>query len=96
MPEKIDLSTIVRVPSHVAFHDLAGEAVLLNLESGKYYGLDEVGTRMFTLLKEHGRLENVAQVLVQEYEVTEAQLQGDLVKLVDDLLAQGLLEFDVA
>jgi len=93
---KIGLSSTVSVPSHVAFHDLAGEAVLLNLESGKYYGLDEVGTRMYSLLKENGRLDLAAQVLVQEYDVAEGQLQGDLIKLVDDLVAHGLLTIDVA
>lgn len=93
---KVDFISTVHVPPHVVFHDLAGEAVLLNLESGKYYGLDAVGTRMFALLKENGRLDITAHALYQEYDVAEEQLRGDLIKLVDDLVAHGLLIIDVA
>ena len=78
------------------FHELSGEAVLLNLASGQYYSLDETGTRMWVLLAEHGEIEPVIAALLQEYEVTEQQLRVDLDKLISDFTAQGLLEKDEA
>jgi hypothetical protein len=86
----------VCVPDRVLFHKLGGEAVLLNLDSGKYYGLDAVGTRMWTLLTEHGEVEPAYQALLDEFEVGEEQLRRDVRRLVDDLIDHGLLEIDEA
>jgi hypothetical protein len=85
------ITSNVRIAPNVSFHDLDGEAVMLNLESGKYYGLDEVGTRMWNLMAAHGALSPVLQALLEEYDVSEERLQGDLLKLVDDLAAHGLV-----
>jgi hypothetical protein len=85
------LESTIQIPEDVLFHELAGEAVLLNLETGKYYGLNEIGTRMWMLLNEHRRLEPTFRALLDEFEVGEEQLRADLLKLVDDLAAQGLL-----
>lgn len=87
----ITLQTTVQIPPDVLFHELGGEAVLLNLADGKYYGLDEVGTRMWALLSEHGRLEPAYRALLEEYEVEPAQLESDLLELVNRLASQGLL-----
>jgi hypothetical protein len=82
----------VRVGKDTSFEQVGGEVVLLNLESGKYYGLDEVGARMWTLLAQHGALEPVYQALLEEYDVAPERLQHDLLALVDDLVKHGLLE----
>jgi hypothetical protein len=87
----LTLTASIRVPEDVLFHDLSGEAVILNLGSGKYYGLDEVGTRMWTLLSEHGRIEPAYRALIDEYEVDAGRLQSDLLALVGELAGQGLL-----
>ena len=92
----ITIDSTLRVPEDVLFHELSGEAVILNLVSGKYYGLDEVGTRMWTLLSEHGRLEPAYRALLEEYDVDQERLQADLIKLVEDLSAQGLVQVDEA
>ncbi len=91
---KMNPSARVSVPPHIAFNELAGEAVLLNLTTGKYYSLDAVGARMFALLQQTGRLDQTAQAFLQEYDVSPAQLEGDLTRLVDELAAQGLIIID--
>src|SRR3954447_20136465 len=83
----IDLMTRVTVPESVLFRDLDGESVLLETGSGRYYGLDEVGTRMWNLLRQHGEIEAVCRDLLLEYDVPEARLREDLAKLVEDLSA---------
>lgn len=81
----------LQIPKDVLFRQVTGEAVLLNPATNQYYYLDEVGTRMWLLLTEHGQLEPVVQVLLQEYAVEENQLRRDLNSLVDKLLELGLL-----
>lgn len=90
----VTLQSNVSVPEDVLFHDLGGEAVILNLETGKYYGLDEVGTRMWSLLTQHGRAEPAYRALLDEYEVTEDLLRQDLLGFIDELAGHRLLQVD--
>ncbi len=90
------LESGISVQQDVLFRDLGGEAVLLNLKTGRYYGLDEVGTRMWLLLTQHGRVEAAYRVLLDEYDVTEDRLQHDLLGFIDELAAHELLHVDEA
>ena len=89
-----NLASRIAIPDDVLIRDLEGEAVILSTESGRYYGLDEVGTRMWNLLSQHGQIEPVYQALLAEYDVAEDRLQQDLLDLVDKLAAEGLLQVD--
>ena len=85
------LASRVRVNDDVLFQELQGEAVLLNLKSGVYFGLDPVGTRIWQLFAEHEVLSEVARVVVAEYDVAEDKCSEDLLKLVGDLEKQELV-----
>ena len=85
------LASRVRVNDDVLFQELQGEAVLLNLKTGVYFGLDPVGTRIWQLFAEHEVLSEVAQAVVAEYDVAEDKCSEDLLKLVDDLEKQELV-----
>ena len=82
----------IKVPEQVVFRELENETVLLNLSTGFYFGLDDVGTRMWLALEKHGTLEEAAFDLLDEFEVDAAQLQRDLQTLARELCDQGLLE----
>ena len=75
----------------VLFQELDGEAVLLDLKSEQYFGLDEVGTRIWQLMEESGELDTVYQTLLTEYEVSAEQLQSDLISFVNNLSEAGLI-----
>jgi hypothetical protein len=87
----IPFESKITVPESVLFRELDGEAVLLSLGSERYYGLDEVGTRMWLLLAEHGAIPPAYDALLAEYEVAEDQLRRDLLDLVEKLVAEELL-----
>jgi len=86
------LESRVNVPEDVLFHEVEGETVLMSVTLGKYFALDEVGTRMWLLMNEHGNLKAVHQALIEEYEAAPPRLEEDLLALVNDLAAQGLLQ----
>jgi hypothetical protein len=65
--------------------------VLLDLESGVYFGLDEVGTRVWTLLLERGTPAAVCDALREEFEVDPGVLAGDVLRLVGELQQNGLV-----
>lgn len=81
----------ITVATDVLYQPLADEVVLLNLNDSRYYGLDDVGGRMWQLLAEHGDPEAVVDRMQGEYEVDEAVLRRDLAVLIGKLEAAGLI-----
>jgi hypothetical protein len=74
------------------FRELDGEAVILNLESGSYFGLNAVGTRIWHLIQQDGHLKTVFDTLLREYDVEAAALERDLLDLVARLAEARLGE----
>lgn len=68
----------VAVNSSVICADLEGEAVLLDVETGMYYGLDEVGTRIWTLLEQGASEGELLARMLEEYDVELDQLKSEL------------------
>lgn len=88
------LDAKVAVPEGVLIRELEGESVLLNLDTESYFGLDEVGTRMWTVLLEQGTPARALPVLAAEYAVEPGRLQDDLLDFVSKLAGMGLLRVD--
>ena len=88
-----DVFSLTLEPSKdVLVQELAGESVLLDLASESYFGLNEVGTRLWQLLIEHGSPEKAVEVLLDEYEVDEKTLREDVLLLVNGFLESGLMQ----
>jgi hypothetical protein len=82
----------VSVPADVLIQELQGESVLLNVGTGRYFGLDEVGTRMWAALTTTESLQAAYDTLLAEFDVDGQRLEGDLRNLVEKLVEQGLVE----
>ena len=93
----LDLSAIVIPSPEVLVQELDGEAVLLNLESERYFGLDDVGMRVWQHLLEHRRLVRVCEEMQKEYDVDESRLRADVLQFVEALIDAGIVtvEHDV-
>jgi hypothetical protein len=84
----------VSVPDNVMFRELEGEAVILDLDAEAYFGLDEVGTRMWQRVTEEPSIEVAFEALAREYDVDPDTLRADLEELLETLIDRGLLEVD--
>lgn len=84
-------STVVAAKDQVSC-DLAGEAAILNLQSGVYYGLDAVGARVWHLLQEPRTVQDIRDTILMEYEVERDRCEHDLLALLQELVAAGLIE----
>lgn len=82
----------ITTPEGVLVRELEGEAVLLNLASESYFGLDAVGTRMWAALTGSDSIEAAYEKLFAEYEVEPEQLRADLRDFVARLVDAGLIE----
>ena len=72
--------------------ELEGEAVILGLGNGVYYGLNPVGAFAWKLLEEPRTVAELRDAIVAEYEVDAPRAEADLLRLLDDLSASGLVE----
>jgi hypothetical protein len=81
----------VDVNPDVVFREVEGETVLLHLERGIYFGLDAVGTRVWTTLVEHGCARPAVAALLDEFEVTPDVLERDIAQLLDALARNDLV-----
>ena len=68
--------------------------MILNLKTGTYFGLDAIGTRMWTLIGELGDTDKVLKALLAEYDVEEARLRADIDELISQLVRHELLQMD--
>ena len=87
----ISFSDRVTVPDDVLISHLQEESVILNLDSERYYGLDDVGTRFLSVLTTSDSIETAYDRLRDEYDVDPQVLRADLLTLIEKLIDQGLL-----
>ena len=90
----ISFSDRVTVPDEVLISNLQDESVILNLNSERYFGLDNVGTRMLSVLSSSNSIEVAYERLLSEYDVDRQVLRQDLTSLIENLLEQGLVTIE--
>ena len=88
---RLNLDTTLRVPPHIVSRVIDDETVLLNLETGIYFGVDQVGQRIWQLVGEGRSLQSIADAIVAEYEVDAPRAETDVLDFARTLLAKGLL-----
>lgn len=88
---ELSLRHSITVAPDIVFREVDGEAVILNLDSGLYFGLDQVGTRIWHLIQEHGSLQKIFETMCEEFDVGSDTLERDLLGLMDELCAKGLV-----
>lgn len=81
----------INIAPEVIFRGIGGEAVILNLKTERYLGLDEVGTRIWEVLQASGSVESSFKTLLEEYDVEPSRLERHLNEFIDKLIENGLV-----
>lgn len=85
-------TTTIKTEEGIASADLGGEAVLLDVNSGMYYGLNDVGARILDLAQTPITLASLTDTLLEEYEgVDRPTLAADVSAFVEKLAAANLV-----
>ena len=87
----MDLDTRLSIPPQVMSRLVGDETVLLDLESGMYFGLDHVGQLIWESVSNGDSLADTVNAIVAEYEVDQAQAEADVVEFASTLIERGLL-----
>ena len=92
----MELNSKIVLSDDVISQEVSGETVLLDLASENYFGLDEVGTRIWQLIQQNGDLEFIVKTLLDEYDVAEDTLKADVEKLLTEISDLGLIKIEAA
>jgi hypothetical protein len=92
MSATISEHTVVVTAKDQVSCDLAGEAAILNIKNGVYYGLDPVGARIWNLMQQPRSVVEIQRTIVDEYDVEPERCSRDLLGLLEKLLSEGLIE----
>jgi hypothetical protein len=82
----------VKLPKEVVWTKLGDEVAILNSETGTYFGLDPIGSRIWCLMADGCALDEVVAKLLTEYEVDEARVRNDLQELIEELKQRALVQ----
>lgn len=84
----------IKINEDVLFQNLEDGAVLLNIETEQYFGLDEIGTLIWNGLNSNKSIEEISQQLLDEYDVESEKLDQDVEKLIDNLVKYQLISIE--
>lgn len=89
--KNLSLESIVQASEDQVSCDLDGEAAILQLKAGMYYGTDPVGARIWNLLQEPRSVGEIRDTLLKEYEVSESQCEQDLFLILEKFRKEDLI-----
>ncbi len=84
----------IKVPQHVVYRGFPAETVVLNLETGKYHGLNATAGSMLEALERASSLREAATAISGEYGQSLDVVERDMCELCSALLERGLIEVD--
>lgn len=89
------LASKITVPQHVVYRSFPSETVVLNLQTGRYHGLNATAGAMLEALERAACVRDAAVAVASDYEQPEAVIEHDMCALCRVLLERGLVELDV-
>lgn len=89
---KLTLDTNINPSPNVLTQDLDDELVFLDIKNEQYFGLEGMGSDIWQALTEKNSLHEAIDSLIADYDVTREQLEQDILKLVEELIDNELVE----
>lgn len=86
------LTDKVSVSSQAVARTVGQDTIILDLQSGMYFGLDPIGARIWQLMEDERALSEICDTLLGEFEVERSRLEADILKLAQDLLDKKLID----
>ena len=87
--QELGPSSVVTRSPEILDAEIDGETVMMSIENGEYYGLDEIGSTIWQLLEEPRSVDDLCRTLRQEYDVEEDKCRRDVTRFLGELAADG-------
>ncbi len=88
----ININTTVQASPEIVTNTLGEEVVMMSIEKSAYYGLDEIGSRIWELIASERTVSSICDILVREYDVPREECEQDILAWLNELAEQNLVE----
>ena len=88
----ITLDTVISQSKDQVSTDLDGETVLMSIEQGNYYGMDQILSRIWAIIENPIKTSDLIEKLLKEYDVSREDCEKDVLKVLNELEDENLLE----
>jgi len=88
----ISKDSTVMLEDNVVSCDLDGEAAILNMDNGVYYGLDPIGAKIWNLIQNPIKINHIVEMVLDEYDVEPDRCHDDILELIEQLVNNGLVK----
>jgi len=85
---------VLKASANQVSSELSGDVIILNIKSGKYFGLDNVGARVWSILQKPAKVKDIINFIDSEYDVRADQCERDMMALLEDLLREDLIDIE--
>lgn len=83
--------SVITRKSDIPTVDLDGELAMMDTDKGKYYGMNLVASRIWSMIKEPKRFNEIIETLVHEYDISSSQCREEVLHFLDILKKEGLI-----
>lgn len=91
---KITLESQIKQNNSIYTSSIDNEAVMLNIEIGKYFGMNPIASDIWSKLKASMTVETLIQSLSSEYDITLEECRADVLPFIEQLIENGLIEIE--
>ena len=89
---QIGPDTVVAQVEELVSSDLDGETVMMSIENGKYYGMDEIGSRIWAFIKQPRSVSELCDILLTEFNVDRERCKKDALIFLNKLAEDNLVK----
>jgi hypothetical protein len=90
--DQVNENIIISRQKDVVFNKLDDEIVMMSIKNGEYYGLDNIGSRIWEIIEKPVSVRQIIDILKDEYSVSESQCKNDVNEFLDILLKKDLIQ----
>ena len=79
------------IVENIEFQNFDGDSVLLDLNTGNYFGLNEIGTDIWLLLEKKFKIDEIKSRLIEIYDIDSEQIELDVENFIEKMSENNLL-----
>ena len=91
---EVTTDTVIRQIEEIVASDIDGETVMMSIENGEYYGLDDIGSRIWELIARPIKVSDLIDTLLERFDVDRETCEIDVLKFLNELNEDRILEVE--
>ena len=88
----VNIDSVITKNTEIDDTDLDGEKVMMNLDKGQYFMMNEVGSRIWELIEGNTSIVNIIETLTNEYQVDEETCENTVMEFLGRLKNADLIK----